>query len=168
MEGPQVRDPDGQASGILCETHYGRPRNLHPVTNQAVARCMDCQHARALQDYEWYLESLQCAYCGKTDGPYRMHSGVYECQNCWDWRKLDSGAARYWYILSRMVGSSVDAYDLASFFPQKMDLTPDEIRTFGKIITQIAEKTGVLAHEHGTAMRWQEQAQELYDKLQGQ
>lgn len=107
---------------------------------------------------------VKCAYCGK-DGPWRTHSGVFECGACWDWRKLDSAAARYWYILSLMVASSIDMYDLTSFFPKKLGFSDEETKTFNRLIKQMFEKTEELAKEHHREDGWREQAQELYDQL---
>lgn len=108
---------------------------------------------------------VNCAYCG-TPGRHRTHSGVYECQGCWDWRKLDSRAARYWHILSRMVGSSVDTYDLINFFPKKLGLTEDEIKAFTAVVGKMARKTGEMAKEHHVDERWRQQAQELFEQLE--
>lgn len=39
----------------------------------------------------------QCQVCAKVyDYEVRHHSGVRECQVCWDWRKLNGPMARYW------------------------------------------------------------------------
>lgn len=108
---------------------------------------------------------VKCAYCGK-EGPHRTHSGLYECQACWDWRKLDSAAARYWFILSRMVGSSVDAYDQMTFFPKVLGLDPEKMKTFAEVINTMIERTGELAKEHHVEERWMEQAQSLYRQLE--
>lgn len=42
-------------------------------------------------------EAYKCGYCARTF-PFivRHHSGVRECGDCWNWRKLDGPAARYW------------------------------------------------------------------------
>lgn len=107
----------------------------------------------------------KCAYCG-TPGAHRDHSGVPECQPCWDWRKLDSAAARYWFILGRMVSSSVDPYDLTSFFPKKLELTADEIKAFTFVINKMTQKTGEMADAHHRTEDWTAQAQELFTQLE--
>lgn len=106
----------------------------------------------------------KCAYCG-TEGPHRDHSGVPECQDCWNWRKLDSGAARYWYILSLMVGSSTDAYDVTQFFPKQLGWTSEETKTFNRLIKTMFDKTEAMAQAHHVDERWREQAQALFDQL---
>jgi hypothetical protein len=108
---------------------------------------------------------VKCAYCG-TEGSHRIHSGVYECQDCWDWRKLNSPAARYWYILSRMVSSSVDTYDLLDFFPKELGLSKDDIAAFNRIISTMAAKTGEMATAHHVDERWLDQAKQLFDQLE--
>jgi hypothetical protein len=107
---------------------------------------------------------VKCAYCGK-EGPHRMHSSVYECQACWDWRKLDSAATRYWLILSKMVSSSVDAYDQMTYFPKVLGLSKEEVKAFADVINKMHDKTVELAAEHHVEERWTEQAQELFDQL---
>lgn len=107
---------------------------------------------------------VKCAYCG-TVGPWRTHSGVYECGTCWDWRKLDSAPTRYWYILSLMVGSSIDTYDLARYFPRSLELSEDEIKTFTAVIRKMHDGTKKLAEEHHREEGWREQAQALFDQL---
>lgn len=107
---------------------------------------------------------VKCAYCSK-EGPWRTHSGVYECGACWDWRKLDSAAARYWFILSRMVGSSVDAYDQLTFFPKVLGLSPEDVATFARVINLMANRTEELAKEHHVDERWLDQATQLFDQL---
>lgn len=39
-------------------------------------------------------EDQICSYCGNPGA--RTHSGRLECGRCWNWRKLESPAARYW------------------------------------------------------------------------
>jgi hypothetical protein len=110
------------------------------------------------------VKDVKCAYCGNV-GPHRYHSGVPECQPCWDWRKLDSPTARYWFILSRMVGSSVDTYDLTQFFPKRLDLDAEDIKAFNRIIIKMADKTGEMAKAHHVDEHWEKQAQALFDQL---
>lgn len=39
----------------------------------------------------------QCASCGTFYAhPVAYHSGTRECGSCWEWRKLEGPAARYW------------------------------------------------------------------------
>lgn len=108
---------------------------------------------------------VNCAYCG-TPGRHRTHSGVYECQPCWDWRKLDSNAARYWFIISRMAGSSVDSHDLMSFFPKTLGLRNEDITAFNRVIGTMAKRTGELAEAHHLTERWTEYAQALFEQLE--
>jgi hypothetical protein len=111
-------------------------------------------------------EDVKCAYCGNV-GPHRYHSGVPECQPCWDWRKLDSLTARYWFILSRMAGSSIDTYDLTRFFPKKLGLSEEDIKAFNRVLVQMAKRTDEMAKEHHVYDRWMAQAQALYEQLEG-
>lgn len=37
-----------------------------------------------------------CGYCGTWQNEPRVHSGYVECGKCWNWRKLNGPAARYW------------------------------------------------------------------------
>lgn len=46
-----------------------------------------------------------------------MHSGVYECDVCWNWRKLDKPAALHWEKVSTEFLSNIDMYDVMNFFP---------------------------------------------------
>jgi len=109
-------------------------------------------------------KSVKCAYCGKS-GPWSTHSGLYECGACWDWRKLDSAAARYWFIISKFVISSVDRYDLTSFFPNKIGMTPEEIKAFGSIIEKMHDSVEAMAKEHHRDEDWTKQAEGLWDQL---
>jgi hypothetical protein len=106
----------------------------------------------------------KCAYCG-TEGEHRDHSGVPECQSCWDWRKLNAGATRYWYILSLMFSSAVDNYDLSSYFPDSLGFTGPDIAELGRLLKQMQEKTEELAKLHHTEDRWRDQAQRLFSML---
>ena len=54
-----------------------------------------------------------CAYCRKNQGV--THSGVFECSVCWNWRKLNGPAARYW----------VPAIDRLFFDPETGSSGPD-------------------------------------------
>jgi len=40
--------------------------------------------------------SKKCQYCGRRSRSVSMHSGILECDRCWDWRKLDHNAALFW------------------------------------------------------------------------
>lgn len=40
------------------------------------------------------MEQIKCSYCGTMGAS--IHNGVGECQSCWNWRKLEGPAARYW------------------------------------------------------------------------
>jgi len=60
-----------------------------------------------------------CNYCG-TEGDDSMigyHSGSWECQPCWDWRKLDGPAARHWAKVTTEFLSNVDMHDVMTFLP---------------------------------------------------
>src|ERR1019366_271017 len=96
---------------------------------------------------------VNCGSCG-TPGPWQTHSGMPECQDCWDWRKLDSNAARYYYKLSLMFLSSVDTYDVTSFFPTQLSLTKEDLGALNRIMKQIHEKTTALAEAHNTKEHW--------------
>lgn len=56
-----------------------------------------------------------CVYCEKNQGV--IHSGVFECGVCWDWRKLNGPAARYW----------VAAIDRLFYDPETGSSAPDLI-----------------------------------------
>jgi hypothetical protein len=110
---------------------------------------------------------VKCGSCD-VEGPWRRHSGVYECQDCWDWRKLDSNAARYYFKLSLMFLSSVDAHDRISFFPKTVGLSDEDMVTLSRIMKQIHEKTNALAEAHNLKEHWttgENGAQELFRKL---
>ena len=107
---------------------------------------------------------VKCGSCG-LEGPWRTHSGMYECQACWDWRKLDSNASRYYYKLSLLFLSSVDTYDVTHFFPKELDLTPGDISTLHRLMKQIHEKTEALAEAHKTKDHWHKGAEEMFGQL---
>jgi hypothetical protein len=111
---------------------------------------------------EWPIR--KCAYCG-TEGRHRDHSGVPECQPCWDWRKLISGPARHWYILSLMFLSDVDPYDIRAFFPGSVGFTTEDIATLQRLLNQLYDKTEELAKAHKTDERWRAQAEDLFTRL---
>lgn len=106
----------------------------------------------------------RCSYCG-TEGPHRDHSGVPECQSCWDWRKLDSGPARYWFIISLIFSSAVDNYDLTRFFPDSLGFSGPDIAELGRLLRVMHDKTEALAVAHHADERWRAQAQALFDHL---
>jgi ribosomal protein L37AE/L43A len=92
-------------------------------------------------------ETAHSCYCGAPTN--RCHSGVWECQDCWDWRKLDGPAARYWAErIPQLMEQGPDLYDQIHFFP-KADVTQEEVTaafdTLEKIF--IYSKAQVEAHK---------------------
>jgi hypothetical protein len=156
--------PLGRASGLMCNEHFDMRGS---ALNWMVDECDECQRVQREEHDKELALSMTCEYCGATDGPYRMHSGVYECDSCWNWRKLDSGATRYWYIISRVALSSVDTYDLTRYFPTTLGWPVADINTFLRLLKQLQDKTGELAEAHEVDKRWKAQTQALFDKLRG-
>ena len=72
--------------------------------------------------------SRKCDYCGARNQSVSMHSGVYECDKCWDYRKMDRPAASHWAKVGTEFLSNVDMYDLMYYF-QKAGLTKEEANT---------------------------------------
>lgn len=54
-------------------------------------------------------------YCGAQTTGY--HSGQFECDRCWTWRKLDEPAARHWAKVGAEFLSNIDMWDATHFFP---------------------------------------------------
>lgn len=75
--------------------------------------------------------------CGKKAD--KTSSGSPECWGCWNRRKLDLPAARYWNKILEDLLTHVDFYDLQIFFP-KAGLTKEEM-------TQLSESLGKI-YEH--------------------
>lgn len=102
----------------------------------------------------------RCGYCGRQNESVRMHSGIYECQLCWDYRKLDRPAALHWAkVTSRDEGflSNVDMYDFMDYFP-KCGLTRDEAETM-IVAAQKLERYSRFAREHGPEHTWSPEVQ---------
>lgn len=55
-----------------------------------------------------------CDRCGLPAD--KFSSGVPECWPCWNYRKLDRPAAKYWARVTDDILSNVDLYDLGTYF----------------------------------------------------
>lgn len=56
--------------------------------------------------------------CGRTAG--KITSGRWECGICWNWRKLDGPAARYWQPRMAAALENVDMHDVMTFLPDAL------------------------------------------------
>jgi hypothetical protein len=91
-------------------------------------------------------ETAHSCYCGAPTN--RRHSGVWECQACWDWRKLNGPAARYWVErINSLFEQGPDMYDYLHFFP-KAGVTADEANQAFEVLFKILDysKAQVEAH----------------------
>jgi hypothetical protein len=69
-----------------------------------------------------------CEYCGRRNQSISVHSGIWECEECWNYRKLDGPAAAHWAKVAADFLSNVDMYDLMHYF-QKAGLKHEESET---------------------------------------
>lgn len=99
------------------------------------------------------VEIPACAYCGRTEEElgYRpsVHSGVFECGACWNWRKLDGPASTAWSKLTHEFFKTVDMYDLTTFFPKSCGLTSDETNELFRLLRKLE-----VGSDHGLALAY--------------
>lgn len=91
-----------------------------------------------------------CQYCGARNKSVSMHSGIYECNKCWNWRKLDAPAARHWFKASAMFASNVDFYDRQTFMPERCGVTPEEFSAAIEVAHKIYNATRAMLVERYT------------------
>lgn len=77
-----------------------------------------------------------------------IHSGVYECQKCWYWRKLDGPAARHWLKASTEFLSNVDTYDYITFFPNRVGMSQDDFAELISRVAEVMQKCEAMIKEH--------------------
>ena len=84
-------------------------------------------------------------FCGAETSGY--HSGRWECQECWDWRKLDGPAARHWSKVATEFLSNVDCYDLFTYFA-KCGISSDEAKTMLESALKLRNASVEMIAEH--------------------
>lgn len=94
-----------------------------------------------------------CAYCGRTPEELgyepRTHSGVLECEQCWDWRKLDCPASTAWSRITHEFFRTVDTYDLMTFFPKNCGFTDEELHQLFTLMRKLE-----VGADHGLALAY--------------
>lgn len=86
-------------------------------------------------------------YCGKPADKYS--SGRSECWDCWNWRKLDGPAARYWVEkINSLFELGPDMYDLMNYFPAA-GLSKEEVKAGISMLDKLLEysKQQIEAHK---------------------
>lgn len=63
----------------------------------------------------------KCQRCGIESDTVATHSGVEECQGCWNHRKLNAPAAQHWAEVARTFLSNVDTYDMMTYLPKALE-----------------------------------------------
>jgi len=106
----------------------------------------------------------RCGYCGRRNASVRTHSGIEECSQCWDYRKLDRPAALHWAkVTSREEGflSNVDMYDFMDYFP-KCGLSKEEAMTMIGAAQKL-ERYSRYAKENGPEHTWSDEVQAWFE-----
>jgi len=82
-------------------------------------------------------DKAKCAYCGKTKAGVRMHSGIMECKDCWNWRKLDGPAAEHWERVAKEFLSNIDMYDFDQYLTKSCGINPSVLIATFDVAKQI-------------------------------
>jgi hypothetical protein len=144
--------------------------DIMPSTPHNPAEALRASHAKRVADAAQARTEARaakakttCAYCGGPAGRY--HSGVLECQSCWDWRKLDGPAARHWARVGAEFLSNVDMYDLTRYFA-KCGLDEDEAGVMLRAARKLAEASQRMIDEPAYRREATEAALERYRREQ--
>lgn len=99
------------------------------------------------------LVGKKCASCGNQANKYS--SGILECWECWNWRKLDRAAAKYWveavdYVFAHDGGSGPDLIDIEQWeewgIVDEMIFALWMLKDIRDRYAEALEKHGVKAH----------------------
>jgi hypothetical protein len=108
-------------------------------------------------------EINKCQYCGRRNSTVSMHSGVYECDKCWYFRKMDYPAAEHYAKTAKGFIEKVDLYDWTQYFPNRVGLTKEQMSIMLNAAGMV-EATSRYFLDHGPEHRWDEETRRLYDE----
>lgn len=87
-----------------------------------------------------------CYGCGTPTSD--VHSGSYECNDCWYWRKMDGPAARHWAKVGETFLSNVDLHDLMTYLPACLGSQEDAV-TLLRLAQKLTGRSQAMLAQHG-------------------